>query len=262
MNPNQSKSVFNFDLSRLTGIIQIHNICQWAMAVNLKRFFFSPDDPGGEQLKVEAGDESRFQVQGTRLLLTGPSLGKRSLVWALCASVAAENDKALVLAAKKRTENKGPPLFSPGSREKSDLWGRVQLKYVDTVDQASEVLLGLHLMTQLPRVIVLEHPLHWCGDLAGDTNQIRRLGVMLGALNNAADFIESKLGKSVIAIITAGPALPDVGQMLLHRWCAAHLEVSRLGAAVLLSLPAVESAPKIKYTVDQVSREFGFSSYA
>lgn len=226
-------------------------------SVNMLRFFFSPEDPSFEGARIAEEDLPRFVRAGRGAVLRGASLGKRSLCWAYCESWAAENHTSLILCSKKRTDNKGAPLMTFGSREAENLWTRVQIRYVETPEEATAVLLSLHLMKVLPRVIVLDHPLAWSSNRDfTDKSSVQSLGVLLGALNNALAH-----SKVCTALIAEGRTIPPIAETMLAHWFPLVFEVSRMGTAALLEAPQDETIPKIKYTITP-NREYSLSSWA
>ena len=159
--------------------------------------------------------------------------------------------------------------MTPGSRQAEELWRRLLMRYVETPDEALLVLLSVHQLPDVPRAIVLEHPLMWFGagkDMA-DKASVRMFGALLAALEDAAAYCRQKSGKSCITLVTAGPNIAPVAEHMLKRWIPLTLELSRMQAHVLLTVVSEEHEdddnppPKIKFTVN-AGREFSLSSYA
>ena len=181
-------------------------------------------------------------------------MGKRSLGWAFCSSYAAENECSLVLCSKKRTDSKGPPLLTAGSSSASQLWARVQIRYVSYAQEAIQVLLNVQLLSSLPRVLFLEGLDVWFGaDGEFDKGCVQSLGLLLSVLVDTLRFCSSKSGQPCVALISVGccGALPAPFERMLQRWTDVNLKVVRTASGGILSVVDSEKAPSLKFSAEK-----------
>ncbi|ESQ47506.1 hypothetical protein EUTSA_v10021467mg [Eutrema salsugineum] len=112
-----------------------------------ERFFPSKSSSGG-------GNRRRENLT----LLSGPiSSGKTSLLFqfALNVATASESNRVVFICHRKRIES-NPPYLSQGIDPSSDVFNRIQMKYVDGDEGIRKYFAAFHLHIDLPSAVVID----------------------------------------------------------------------------------------------------------
>ncbi|XP_024015456.1 uncharacterized protein LOC112088985 isoform X2 [Eutrema salsugineum] len=112
-----------------------------------ERFFSTKPSSGGENLRRD-----------NLTLLSGPiSSGKTSLLFQFALSVASasENNRVVFICHRKRIES-NPPFLSQGIDPSSDVFNRIQRKYVDGDEGIRKYFAAFHLHIDLPSAVVID----------------------------------------------------------------------------------------------------------
>ncbi|PIN04312.1 hypothetical protein CDL12_23153 [Handroanthus impetiginosus] len=112
----------------------------------VERFFFSC--------------KSNFQLSGQPdpiILLSGPpSSGKTSLLFQFALNAAMERDCAVVILCNRRRLETNPPFLSQGVDPSSELFQRIQMKYVDDDEGIKNYFAAFHLHDKFPASVIID----------------------------------------------------------------------------------------------------------
>ena len=228
--------------------------------INILRFFFNIANPNFEELSDDQKKSLCFL--GSSAVICGPnSCGKTSLCWSFCHSVAAEGERALILCNKKKLEGKGIPQMTDGrnsvlSNAPSVFWKSVDLKYVESAKEVIELLLSIQIVSDYPRVIVLEDILTLTEGSAGSDASLRNLSLLLASISDAQREIQERLKKSnarssnCVTLITCSTPYDGLYDRLFSRWCNHLVELKKVEGASNLLL-YVNGEAKVRYSTKQ-----------
>ncbi len=205
-------------------------------AHSVLRLFFSPQDPNCDEAASFLTDDLRVALQFDHTLwLSGPpNCGKTSLLWTFCQSVAAEGEKSLILASRRRVEAKGGAPLVAASRT-SSLWKLVELKWVESVAEAVDALLSVHTMAEVPHVLCIDA----VDDLVGAQSPLTELAMLLAALNDARAYCSSRIrraatglrkDKGCAALLASAEPLPrPEWTPVVQHWRVATAQTAKFG---------------------------------
>ncbi|PSS27007.1 ATPase [Actinidia chinensis var. chinensis] len=101
------------------------------------------------------------------LLLSGPpSSGKTSLLFQFAFNSALQTDRKVVFICKRRKLETKPPYLSQGIDPSSDIFQRIQMKYVDDEQGINKYFAAFHLFDKIPHTVIMDD----FGDLFEDRN--------------------------------------------------------------------------------------------
>ncbi|KAL7135214.1 hypothetical protein ABFS83_11G078400 [Erythranthe nasuta] len=105
-------------------------------------------------------DRTKFELPGQSdpiILLSGPpSSGKTSLLFQFALNCAAEsNGAAVVILCNRQTLETRPPFLSKGVDPSSDLFQRIQFKYVDDDEGIKNYFAAFHLHHTFPASVII-----------------------------------------------------------------------------------------------------------
>ncbi|KAK4413545.1 hypothetical protein Salat_2767100 [Sesamum alatum] len=90
-------------------------------------------------------------------LLSGPpSCGKTSLLFQFALNSAAENNGAVVILCNRRRLETSPPFLSQGVDPSSELFQRIQMKYVDDDEGIKNYFAAFHLHDTFPVSVIID----------------------------------------------------------------------------------------------------------
>ncbi|KAL5800657.1 hypothetical protein ACOSQ3_032289 [Xanthoceras sorbifolium] len=104
----------------------------------------------------QTGTHQQSQSDPITLLSGPPSSGKTSLLFQFAFNCAtSENVKVVFICKKRRLESK-PPYLSQGIDPSSDVFQRIQMKYLDDDEGIRKYFAAFHLYDEFPVVVVVD----------------------------------------------------------------------------------------------------------
>ncbi|KAL3649907.1 hypothetical protein CASFOL_006310 [Castilleja foliolosa] len=91
------------------------------------------------------------------ILLSGPpSSGKTSLLFQFALNSAVENNGAVVILCNRRRLETNPPFLSQGIDPSTEIFRRIQFKYVDDDEGIKEFFAAFHLFDEFPVSVIID----------------------------------------------------------------------------------------------------------
>lgn len=230
---------------------------------DLLRLFFNIDDPNHESFEFSDETRRRLCFDCHTVVLMGPSLGKTSMCWAYCQSVAAEGFKSYILCSRSRLDRKGLPFFLSSSHggPNSPLWTHVEILYADSLPEALAALRIVGRTVDAPRAVCVDDLAFFCpsSSSSSSSQSVRDGSLFLAALSETMRCLRKHSPQCVtwVCWTTSTMAFTGVGQdvkkkespleALLHKWSPLVLNLKKSGGPTIIL--SREEEPLLRYAL-------------
>uniref|UniRef100_A0A7C9D532 Uncharacterized protein n=1 Tax=Opuntia streptacantha TaxID=393608 RepID=A0A7C9D532_OPUST len=120
----------------------------------IERFFSTTSSTAARQ--SDGGTNYQPYTEPIKLLSGPPSCGKTSLLFQYALNCAAEPDSYVVFICNRRRLEAKPPFLSQGIDPSSDLFQRIQIKYVEDDQAIKKYFAAFHLLQPSPTAVIVD----------------------------------------------------------------------------------------------------------
>ncbi|KAL1212879.1 hypothetical protein V5N11_000437 [Cardamine amara subsp. amara] len=202
--------------------------------------------------KQSSGDENRRRENLT--LLSGPiSSGKTSLLFQFALNVAnsSTNNRVVFICHRKKIES-NPPFLSQGIDPSSDVFNRIQMKYVDDDEGIRKYFAAfhLHLDDNFPATVIIDDFDYYFSKLNSVMNSRARDMAMVRTLalcHNAITYAKKACCELVVSETNHGDSPRSL--FIYKRWIQNIFTIKGYGDGSFLLRSNCKTAKSVKYSI-------------